>query len=47
MKKSFNKAYEILDEIGDYLEKSNDIIELNKKYKNYFNKIKEKLSNKE
>ena len=43
-KKSFDKVYEILDEIGDYIEKNNDIIELNKKYKKYFNK---KISNKE
>ena len=45
--KSFDKAYSILNEIGDYLENNNDIIGLNDKYKKYFNKIKEKLSNKE
>ena len=45
--RSFDKAYSILNEIGDYLENNNDIIGLNDKYKKYFNKIKEKLSNKE
>ena len=45
--KSFKKASDILDEIGEYLENNANIIELNNKYKKYFNKIKEKLSNKE
>lgn len=39
--KSSNKANSILNEIGDYLEKNTDIIDLNNKCKKYFNKIKE------
>ena len=42
---NFNKSCEILDEIGEYLKNKNDIIDLNKRYKEYFNKIKEKLAN--
>ena len=44
---SFNFAYNKLDEIGNLLKENTGVIELYKKFKDIFDKIKEKLSNNE
>ena len=45
--KKFDNAFKELENIGELLKKENNIIELNRDYKNIVKKIREKLSNNE